>query len=536
MRLRGTRTHRFGPSATRGCPLDGLDLRAGAYLGAERISVRMRLSSLTRRERTCVHSKSFVDTRAPGGRVSGGIFPRQTGAWVVGAKWQAWPVGRVMPGPMTRSSPTAVTWMPRSRRRSSTGCSVSPSRGTRRALRVFRDASSLSANPALWPAIEGALANTRYFVLLASPASAASPWVGREVPVVLANRPLDRMIIALTAGQLPWDARAPVPPHEQAITGYLAARFGTEAPRWVDLRALHHESQVSTGTTRSFRTPSPTSARRWAGVPKDLLVGEHIREHRRTLRLAAVGLVCARDSGGGFDRGVRGRALPSATPRADKPVSRPHASSPRLPRRASGQISSRAMLLAAAGYRMAPSAQTLQAVYATGFCEPEADPFPLHAGHDHCGGGDAGRAHYRHRRTRGRDHPLRSGERCVDPHRDDDHVDRLAASTDAAVLVATNGRQVALFGRSSGSLPVVRGRSILSVAVSPDGSTVVIGGSVDATLKGFVDIVDTSTQGRPVTACHVPRSIPAACTFTSTSVSAISGSAISVKCQRSTGP
>jgi hypothetical protein len=44
----------------------------------------------------------------------------------------------------------------------------------RRALRVFRDDTSLSATPGLWPTIERALGQSRYFVLLASPEAAAS--------------------------------------------------------------------------------------------------------------------------------------------------------------------------------------------------------------------------------------------------------------------------------------------------------------------------------------------------------------------------
>jgi TIR domain-containing protein len=51
----------------------------------------------------------------------------------------------------------------------------------RRALRVFRDKTSLSASPELWPAIEGALSQSDYFVLLASPEAAASRWVEQEV-------------------------------------------------------------------------------------------------------------------------------------------------------------------------------------------------------------------------------------------------------------------------------------------------------------------------------------------------------------------
>ena len=51
----------------------------------------------------------------------------------------------------------------------------------RRALRVFRDQTSLSASPELWSAIEEALSQARYFVLLASPEAAASRWVDQEV-------------------------------------------------------------------------------------------------------------------------------------------------------------------------------------------------------------------------------------------------------------------------------------------------------------------------------------------------------------------
>ena len=51
----------------------------------------------------------------------------------------------------------------------------------RRALRVFRDDTSLSATPSLWPSIEQALGESRFLVLLASPEAAASPWVDKEV-------------------------------------------------------------------------------------------------------------------------------------------------------------------------------------------------------------------------------------------------------------------------------------------------------------------------------------------------------------------
>src|SRR4249919_2247028 len=50
----------------------------------------------------------------------------------------------------------------------------------RRALRVFRDDTSLSATPHLWPSIELALGQSRFFILLASPQAAVSKWVNKE--------------------------------------------------------------------------------------------------------------------------------------------------------------------------------------------------------------------------------------------------------------------------------------------------------------------------------------------------------------------
>ena len=47
-------------------------------------------------------------------------------------------------------------------------------------LRIFRGETSLSANPGLWTSIERSLAQSDYFLLLASPDAAQSPWVAKE--------------------------------------------------------------------------------------------------------------------------------------------------------------------------------------------------------------------------------------------------------------------------------------------------------------------------------------------------------------------
>ena len=61
-----------------------------------------------------------------------------------------------------------------------------------RAMRVFRDDASLSANPDLWGSIEEALSRSSWLIVVGSPRAAKSPWVQREIRVVArASRRVD---------------------------------------------------------------------------------------------------------------------------------------------------------------------------------------------------------------------------------------------------------------------------------------------------------------------------------------------------------
>src|ERR1700688_1662447 len=64
---------------------------------------------------------------------------------------------------------------------------------SRRALRIFRDETGLSTNPHLWTAIETALDESAWFVLLASPEAAGSEWVNKEVAHWLATKSADHI-------------------------------------------------------------------------------------------------------------------------------------------------------------------------------------------------------------------------------------------------------------------------------------------------------------------------------------------------------
>jgi tetratricopeptide (TPR) repeat protein len=154
----------------------------------------------------------------------------------------------------------------------------------RRALRVFRDDSSLSATPGLWPSIEQALSQSRFLILLASPEAAGSPWVNREISWWLDHKTADTLLVALTYGELSWDntlgdfisrERIPLPP---ALTG----RFPSE-PRWVDLRSYREGANPRDAR---FIEAGADFAAAIGGMPKEDLLSQEVRQQRRALILA----------------------------------------------------------------------------------------------------------------------------------------------------------------------------------------------------------------------------------------------------------
>ena len=155
----------------------------------------------------------------------------------------------------------------------------------RRALQVFRDDANLSANPGLWSSIEQALDASRFLLLLASPAAAASPWVAKEIGHWRATQPAGHVLLAVTEGEVVWDeARSDFDmERSSAIPPALVGAF-EEEPRFVDLRAVD-ESQVSLSRDPELAGAVADLAAPVHGRSKDELVGTDLHEHRRLIRL-----------------------------------------------------------------------------------------------------------------------------------------------------------------------------------------------------------------------------------------------------------
>lgn len=153
-------------------------------------------------------------------------------------------------------------------------------------LRIFRDQTSLSASAALWPEIERQLARSDWLILMASPQAAGSPWVARELQWWLDHRPVDRLLIVISGGELAWERHAGdfdwarttcLPP---VLRGHCR-----DEPLYVDLRWAGTVDPLTLRHPR-FRDAVLTLASRLHGLTKDALDSDDLRQHRRLQQVA----------------------------------------------------------------------------------------------------------------------------------------------------------------------------------------------------------------------------------------------------------
>lgn len=153
-----------------------------------------------------------------------------------------------------------------------------------RALRVFRDRTDLAAAHDLTAEIESALRRARFFLLLASPQAAASPWVAREIAYWQRHRSPETFLIAVTSGVVAWRGNDFDWTVTTALPRSLSGWFARE-PIWEDLSFAHDRDKRSL-RYGEFRSAVASLAAPVRGVPKQELDSEDVRRHRIATRLA----------------------------------------------------------------------------------------------------------------------------------------------------------------------------------------------------------------------------------------------------------
>lgn len=149
-----------------------------------------------------------------------------------------------------------------------------------RALSIFRDNESLSASPHLWTSIQDALDASEFFILLASPTAAQSPWVAKEADRWCATKPRENLLLGLTEGNLVWDERARDFDWQRtdSLPSNLLGVFDEE-PRFVDLRWARSSTDLDL-THPGFREAVADLAAPLHHRPKAEIASEEVRQHR----------------------------------------------------------------------------------------------------------------------------------------------------------------------------------------------------------------------------------------------------------------
>lgn len=154
----------------------------------------------------------------------------------------------------------------------------------RRAVRVYRDESSMATTHDLWGTIVKAIEDSEYFMLLVSPASVASNYVQQEVGVFLKGHDADKLILILARGELAWDeATGGLFLDGKGVFPEIEGKLFETAPLWEDLRWVEKEKRGEHLSLKNLRFRSVVAgiSARLRGVDKDELDGRDVIEHRK---------------------------------------------------------------------------------------------------------------------------------------------------------------------------------------------------------------------------------------------------------------
>jgi WD40 repeat protein len=160
----------------------------------------------------------------------------------------------------------------------------------RRGMAVFRDYTDLPADADLAEAIASGLDESRYYVLIASPGSRDSKWVGQEIDHWLATKSAarKRVVLVLTQGEIDLDDAKQIDyDRSTALHEQMRGRFA-QAPLYIDLTTARQKIDDGTLSHRQFRREYRHDVALVAAKIKEVTVREVIDEdakfqHRKLL-------------------------------------------------------------------------------------------------------------------------------------------------------------------------------------------------------------------------------------------------------------
>lgn len=169
----------------------------------------------------------------------------------------------------------------------------------RRAVRIHRDEDSMAPGHDLLGTLKKSISDSEYFLLLASPDAAQSPYVKAELEAFLEQNDISKLIIVRARGELNWDKNeGGFKRSERSAFPDVGRRLFEKEPKWEDLiwaKADGKDEDLSLKNV-AFQSVVAGISAKLRGMSKDELYGKDLERRRRLVWVfgtlaAAVALV-----------------------------------------------------------------------------------------------------------------------------------------------------------------------------------------------------------------------------------------------------
>lgn len=171
----------------------------------------------------------------------------------------------------------------------------------RRTASVFRDQTSLTAEPHLWPTIADNLDDSAFLIILASPTAVGSKWVSKEIchwltagacdepdlmqPGQIQQRRVDSILLVLTEGDLVWDDMTKDFDLSKTTALSLLLKGLNWQPRWEDLRWTRGKDAKEIENHDDFLIVIAGILAKIRGQTKEQVLDANDKEQKRTISL-----------------------------------------------------------------------------------------------------------------------------------------------------------------------------------------------------------------------------------------------------------
>ncbi len=158
-----------------------------------------------------------------------------------------------------------------------------------RALNICRDRSDFGAPNDLPKYIENALTDSKYLIVIASPGSAASQWVSKEIEFWLGHKDASNILVVHTGGHIQWDNSSTQIDWNQTTALPRMLQKALRSTPYITSIADQNIMKDLSLKNDLFKEKIAGLASEITGISKKELYGKDLEEHRKAKRYRRIG-------------------------------------------------------------------------------------------------------------------------------------------------------------------------------------------------------------------------------------------------------